>query len=129
MSGDQINKDDLFLMMESYKNMIESNLQLMEKQDVTTKKIDSMCQSLTNIAGIIKEGFASVDKHHDNCANTQLTRNESLVKLVQDGHTATSKVHSGQNLKIFGLISLLCTIILGLVGLVYKLWPAGAPIS
>ena len=83
-----ITREDLSLFMETYKNMIESNLQLMEKQD----KALTVLSSLSDCVRVIGENISKEFK-------------------------TTEKSHNGFAVKLFGVIGVLCTIILGLVGL------------
>jgi hypothetical protein len=118
-----ITKQDLSLMMESYKNMIEANLAINEKQDVIYNKLGQMCTSLNTILVEFKDAFKEVHIHHKDCAKSQLLYNDNLKEMFRKDKEDRQKEYSGQNLKIFGLIGMLCTVILGLIGLVYKLWP------
>jgi hypothetical protein len=83
-----ITREDLSLFMETYKNMIESNLQLMDKQDTTITLLNSLVDCVRVIGEKITKEFQS-----------------------------TEKSHNGFAVKLFGVIGVLCTIILGLVGI------------
>lgn len=83
-----ITREDLSLFMETYRNMIESNLQLMDKQDKSIDILSTLSKSIDNINQILSNGFKS-----------------------------TEEKHNGFAIKLFGVIGVLCTIILGMVGL------------
>lgn len=139
--NDRINRDDLFTMMEAYKNMIETNLILVEKQDIAVKKLEGLTNDINNLAHNLLEGFKiitdslkSVDNHHAGCAinqraycdelkNVMRDNRDDLKNILRDNREDSNKKHMNQNLRIFGLITLLCSIILGLIGLIYKIWP------
>ena len=57
LRDEKITREDLSLLMESYKNMIESNLTLMEKQDRTVTKITNVCNILTGLVVKMKDNL------------------------------------------------------------------------
>ena len=130
MSDEKLTREDLFLLMESYKNMIESNLTLMEKQDNILNKINSNCDALIKVSNTLESGFNSigdiikaVTNHQANCAKNQLLYHEGIKDILSNDKVESVKIHFGQNIKFFGLLALLCSIILGLVALIHKIWP------
>lgn len=136
-----LTREDLTILLDSYKNMIESNLQLMEKQEQILTKIGDACMVFDKLRDELVSGFKvfstemiGVHNHHQHCKEMQERYNQTLKDLLSEDHEEVkgilhndhmevTKTHFGQNLKFYGLIGALCTIILGLVGLIYKLWP------
>ena len=121
----QVTREDLFLLLESYRNMIESNLTLMEKQDSTLK-------SLENLSVILSEKVTNIvtDKHlHCIKARAEFVKefkdlfntNKDTIGTYKDDN---QKFNSSNSIKIYGIMGLLITIILTLLGILVKiLWP------
>ena len=122
-----LDRDDLFLLMESYRNMIESNLTLMEKQTNILDKIDSACRMIEQFSNSIQHWSKEVNEHHKKCAETQKNNIESLQKIITNGEQSTHDEHSNFNFKFYGLVATLCTIIIGLIGLIFKIWHHHTP--
>ena len=126
-----LTREDLTVLLESYKNMIESNLQVMDKQLTAINKINELCKVFSALNTFldgnfrdIHEALKGVNNHHMECAKHQLDYNTSLKDILKNDHTENQTTHLKQGFKLYGLIGMFGTIILGLIGLIYKLWPS-----
>lgn len=133
--AEKINRDDLFLLMESYKNMVELSTTLLERQELINsmqlKLMESIKEICTNQSLILSEiksvpdAFLSgtekiadelrqLNRHN----NTEL---QALKKEVISGRNAELKEHAGHNLRIYVALSGMIAIVLALIGLVATL--------
>ena len=55
MDQNNLSKDDLFLLMESYKNTIQMQTTLLERQTIIAGKIDTLIETNKNISEALKE--------------------------------------------------------------------------
>jgi hypothetical protein len=104
------------ILMESYRNMIETNLTLMEKVDDVAKILETASTSINNL-------ISAMHTNHSTCKTQRRDIKDEMLKVISIGSTSNEKIHNNQNLKLLGTIGLLITIILALVGLIAKIWP------
>lgn len=107
-----LDRDDLFLLLESYRNTIELNTTLLERQDTLNAGLEKILGELVKI-----------------CAN-QVTLSTDIGNLSGEtfalvkGHRVEEiKEHSGLSLRIYAAFSLLGALTLALIGLLIKIWP------
>lgn len=112
-----LTREDLTILLESYRNMIESNLQLNEKQDQILKSIVSVLTFFEDI----KDNINKINNHHEKCAVNQLSNYSDLKDLMHTEYADSLRDGIGAKAKLYGLIGILCTIIVGLIGLIYKI--------
>jgi hypothetical protein len=96
-----LDREDLFLLLEAYKNTIELNTTLIERQEVTSAGIDRISGELANIC----------------------TRLATMASEMADDRIAEIKEHNALTLRLYGAYAVLGAIVLGLLGLVAKIWP------
>lgn len=100
-----IGREELCLLLESYRESIASNTTILAHQEKIT---DGQQAIITQIASI----------------------SESLSRLADQlrAHTQeTYREHHGHRLRMYGAYVGLVTIILGLIGLLAKVWPGAVP--
>ena len=113
-----INKDDLFLLMESYKNMIELSTTVLKTLEQLSKTDDSICLNSIEIMKSIKNNqdliedlpYVLKDKAIVNLENTVGRRGEEH----HDMSISIEKLSSKLNWSIVGL-STLCLALVGFV--------------
>jgi uncharacterized membrane protein len=97
-----LDRDDLYLLMESYRNTIELNTTLIERQETLNTGIERI---LTDIAKICGDQF-------------------SLREALSANRIEETKEHARGIVHLYGIIGLLLTIIIGLLAIIVK----GAPV-
>jgi hypothetical protein len=136
-----VNRDDLLLMMESYKNQIELNTTLLTRQEVIITKQEEIIAKqeeavtkLTEILALQGKVLASVGAVPDSieklvhqlCEATGETCkgiNTALDKSLSAARQAQIREHNGINNRIYlGWVGM-GTIVIALIGLIVKLLP------
>jgi hypothetical protein len=133
--ADKIDRDDLFLLMESYKNTIELNTTLLERQELVNsmqiKLMESIKEICTNQSLILSEikavpdAFLTVAEKiagEIKQLNDHHTRELRAIKdNVVNGRNAEIKEHAGHNLRIYVALSGMVAVVAALVGLIVTL--------
>lgn len=96
-------RDDLFLLMEAYRNTIELNTTLLERQDA------------------INQGLERVLRDVSATCETQA----ELIAVVNNNRLAEAAEHSRHTTRLYGAFAALTSIILALIALIVKIWPGG----
>lgn len=96
-------RDDLFLLMEAYRNTIELNTTLLERQDAINQGLNRVLTDLSEVSEII----------------------EALKKTLDGHRLAESAEHSRHTTRLYAAFAALTSIILALIGLSYKLMSGG----
>lgn len=123
----QLTKDDLVLLMESYRNMIvmhqtvldQSNKAIDQLNNIATKqdnlfsKTGLICGSLDSIKEKTKEGNGKIKEGNDKLDKLSTTLNDHEKKSIEEHGKMTNKIYLGW----IGM----GTIILGLIGLGYTM--------
>lgn len=133
-----LNKEDLFLLMESYRNMITMNSTLVEqqkqiiglqnniikKQDEISIKQTQSCDQLKVITEKLGQCADNLSKTNENvqtsCSNLDksISTNLSSIKdKVGESKLDLTKQHSGINTRIYVAMGAMATIIIALVAL------------
>lgn len=133
-----LNKEDLFLLMESYRNMITMHSTLVEqqkqiidlqnniikKQDGISIKQTQSCDQLKIITEKLGQCAENLTKTNDtvntSCNNLDKSFTSSIDKLktsVGDSKLELTKQHSGISTKVYVAMGLMGTIIIALVAL------------
>lgn len=133
-----LNKEDLFLLMESYRNMITMHSTLVEqqkqiidlqnniikKQDIISIKQTQSCDQLKIITEKLGQCANNLLKTNDNintsCTNLDKSINESISKVkekVGENRLATQKGHSGINSRIYFAMGGTAAVIIALISL------------
>jgi hypothetical protein len=130
--ADKIDRDDLFLLMESYKNTIELNTTLLERQEIVNdmqvklmESIKEICKNQSMILSEIKavpDAFLTVA---EKIAGEIKKLNDNHTKDLRDikdnvatGRNADFKEHAGLNMRIYVALSGMAAIVAALVGLI-----------
>ena len=133
--AEKINRDDLFLLMESYKNTIELNTTLLERQELVNsmqiklmESIKEICANQSKILSEIKtvpdaflimaEKIADEIKQLNNHNTTEL---RVIKEEVTKGRNAQIKEHAGLNLRIYVALSGMAAIVVALIGLIFTI--------
>jgi uncharacterized protein Yka (UPF0111/DUF47 family) len=131
MSEDNLTKDDLVLLMESYRNMITMHQTILDQSTKTIEKLDgiairqdsistkqgNICGSLTKItdrlddcASSLKDANTNIDKMEDKITDKLYTHEK---KSIEDHGKITNKIYLGwigMGTIIIGMIGLIITI-------------------
>ena len=121
-----LTREDLTTLLEAYRNMIETNLLLNEKQDEVLKKVLLVIKNFDDLKQILIDSLKTINAHHNDCAKQQKIYNDTIQNKLQEEHDTNLKSnlkHTVKDLKVYALVGLLCTIILSLIALVHKIWP------
>jgi len=125
MSGDRsVTKEELMLLMDSYKTVIESNLNLIAGQEqlkTLMKESYSGISEKTNL--ILDEILKILSEHHATCREQRSNNLTDLKEAMSDSQKNTDQGHYKQNIKVFGVLTLMTSAIIALIGLIYRLWP------
>jgi 23S rRNA A2030 N6-methylase RlmJ len=132
---DKIDRDDLFLLMESYKNTIELNTTLLERQEILSQLQAKLIESISEVCGnqskILQE-IKSIPEALSSAANhlaDELKRmNDAHSKEIQtlrdqlaQQRNAEVKEHAGFNNRLYVALSGMVGIVLALIGLLIKI--------
>lgn len=120
MSEDRLTRDDLVLLMESYRNMItmhqtilEQTTKTIDKLDNIATKQDSLFSKQGNICVSIDKLSGKVDTSVENTERVASSLNAHEKKSIDDHNKITNKVYIGW----IGM----ATIIVALIGLLVTL--------
>jgi len=119
----QLTKDDLVLLMESYRNMIVMHQTILDQSNKTIDKIDNVAKiqddlftktgsifgSLNNVEKTINDNTSKTKEGSNKVETLTIALNNHEKKSIEDHGKITSKIYVGW----IGMV----TIILGLIGL------------
>ncbi len=109
--NDQLSKDDLFLLLESYKNSVEMNTLISQQLSTILDMIQQCKDDNANLESHIKEKIDAVIKEIEKLQTTTNTHDKEMIK----GH---GKIMNRTNILYVGMGS----IIIALIMLVYKVF-------
>lgn len=133
-----LNKEDLFLLMESYRNMIQMHTTLAEqqksiidlqnkiiskedeiysKQGKTIDHLEKVSKSLEDCSNKL---IRTNDTIHDSCSSLERTLSSNINSVgnrVGDNHLESTKQHSGINSRLYISMGAMAAIIISLVSL------------
>jgi hypothetical protein len=107
-----LDRDDLFLLLESYRNTIELNTTLLERQEILNSRIEKVLSEVIKICTSQSAIAAEVGK-----LPTQ------IQILIDTMRTAESKEHNDLKLQLYAAFGVLGALALALIGLLVKIWP------
>ena len=114
-----VDRRDLDMLLESYGRMIEFNNKVMHQQSSTLDRIDKLSEIQKNVIQDIAGSTHVLVENHKEC----FKHRDELAKLVQKNKVDDSKEHFRQDLKMWGLVGTMGLMVLGLIGLLAKVWP------
>lgn len=125
-----LDRDELFFLLESYRNMIELNTTLLERQEILNHGIERILSEAakicTNQGAIAKEigklPEAVRDLINALCA-ASVDKMQEVKEEIQSNRKSENDEHHAHALRIYAAYGLLTTVILGLIGLIAKIWP------
>lgn len=125
-----LDRDDLFLLLESYRNTIELSTSVLERQEVLNASIERILNELVKICGNQVTITADIGKLPGEfrqlvdalCSGTA-GKCDDLKATIDDLRNEQTKEHGSQNLRIYGAFGVLGTLAIALVGLLVKIWP------
>ena len=125
MAGEKnVTKEELMLLMDSYRAVIESNLNLISGQEQIRAMIKESYSTISEKTNnILDEILDILNKHHSICREE---RSKNLIDIKSDVSSSqknTDQAHYKQNIKVFGVLALMASAIIALIGLIYRLWP------
>ena len=130
-NNNTLTRDDLVLLMESYRNMITMHQTILDQSSKAIEKLDgiamrqdsiltkqgTVCNSLTKITGRLDECASSLKESNSNID----TLEQRMISKLSSHSEKSIEVHEKIINKIhFGWIGM-GTIIIGLIGLLYTL--------
>lgn len=126
-----LDRDELFFLLESYRNMIELNTTLLERQEVLNHGIERilaeaarLCTNQNTIAADIgKLPEAMRDLINALCA-ASIDKMQEVKEELQNNRRAENDEHHAHTLRIYAAYGLSITVILALIGLIAKVWPS-----
>lgn len=116
MTDKQFDKDDIFLLMESYKNMIDLNRTVLEQQKVQIEKTNDLIDVQKNVCNGIKELLTKFENIEENISEAKNNISEHKQNSNKDHSTLLSKI----NILYIGMSVVMITIIAGVSGLFIK---------
>lgn len=137
-----LNKDDLFLLMESYRNMIQMHSTLLQQQkqmielqnsllskednislsqEKTLTKIDNMISDLSLCANNLQKTNITMIEMYNNIEKTLTGKLGGLKDDIGNNQKDITKQHTGINTKLYVAMGGSATIIIALIGLIYTL--------
>jgi hypothetical protein len=125
-----LDRDDLFLLLESYKNTIALNTTLLERQEALNASIErildelvKICGSQVTIAADIGKLPAEIRDLIDVLCSGTADHCETLKRSIDDHRKEEAREHGAHTLRIYGAFGILGTLTIALVGLLVKIWP------
>jgi predicted PurR-regulated permease PerM len=126
-----LNKDDLFLLMESYRNMITLHTTLVEqqkqlmvsqsnmiaKQDDIASQQNTICNKLGRVTEKLEECIVALSKTKDDVAGQCNSIDHNLDIMSKDLTTQ----HNGLSTKVYTSMGLMATIVISLITVIYSL--------
>lgn len=107
-----LDRDDIFLLLESYRNTIELNTTLLERQEVLNARIEKVLAEVVKLCASQSAIAAEIGKLPG-----------QIQLLIETMRNAEITEHHGLKLQMYAAFSLLGGLILALLGLLVKIWP------
>jgi hypothetical protein len=107
-----LDRDDLFLLLESYRNTIELNTTLLERQEILNNRMEKVLTEVVKICGNQCAIASEIGKLPG-----------QLQLLIESLRTAEIKDHSGLKLQIYAAFTILGGLTIALLSLLVKIWP------
>jgi hypothetical protein len=107
-----LNRDDLFLLLESYRNTIELNTTLLERQDTLNAGLKKLLSEQINLCTNQAVIAADIGR-----------LSAETFSLIQKHRTDEISEHSSLSLRIYAAFSVVGALALALLGLLIKIWP------
>lgn len=131
VDGDMgLDRDDLFLLLESYKNTIELSTSVLERQEALNASIERILGELVKICGNQVTITADIGKLPaeirdliDNLCTGTAVKCDDLKQTINIHRKEAAREHTSQTLRIYGAFGVLATLTIALVGLLVKIWP------
>lgn len=125
-----LDRDDLVLLLESYKNTIELSTSVLERQEILNASIERILGELVKICGNQATIAAEVGKLPGEfrdlidalCAGTA-DRCEDVKQTIETHRKEEVKEHGAHTLRLYGAFGVLGALVIALVGLIAKIWP------
>lgn len=125
-----LDRDDLFLLMESYRNTIELNTTLLERQDTLNQGLERVLHEIGNVCSHQMGLTAEIGKLPrefrdliDALSKGTATLCDELKKTIEGNRKDEAAEHSKHTVRMYGAFAALTTIIISLIGIILKLWP------
>lgn len=125
-----LDRDDLFLLLESYKNTIELSTSVLERQEILNASIERILSELVKICGnqvtittdigrLPGEFRALIDSL---CSGTA-GKCDELQKAIENNRKEAARDHNTHSLRIYGAFGILGALLVALLSLLVKVWP------
>jgi hypothetical protein len=134
-NSDKIGRDDLFLLMESYKNTIELNTTLLERQEIISRHQTDLLESIAEVCGNQNTILAEL-KTIPGAVRNAVADVAHLVRETNDIHKSEFrtlreqgaafrkediKEHASFNNRLYVAMSGMAAIIVSLIAIIIKL--------
>ncbi len=137
--GENLSKEDIFLMMKSYENNVKYNTQLYDRQEILVKEQIKVIENLKDITieqqkvntqlGTLINSLA---EHNMFCNTVATDINKSLTnvggsvdkanKHITDYHISNVQEHGGLRHNLIGISGGLIAVIIALIVALEKIW-------
>lgn len=114
--GTALDREDLYLFMESYQNNIELTTTMLARQDVLNANIEKAIAELVNICGNQARILEALQKHGDDCGANY----HDAMAVLEAARLDEVKAHSGHNNRIYVALVGMGVIIISLIGVLAK---------
>lgn len=111
-----LDREDLFLLMESYQNTISLNTTLLERQDTLNANIERTIQELLGIC----ENQAKILEEIRRIGPITQKRADAILAELVAARVAEVKEHSGHNNRIYVALVGMVGIVVTLIGLLFR---------
>lgn len=107
--GSQLRKDDLFLLLESYEQQIDSNRTLLEQQAKLLEQHNSILTKQQTVCDSVNKILEKLSGSHS-----------QIIDLYRDGKIQCFKDHSGIKVRIYMIYAGIVAVVVTLLGLLYS---------
>lgn len=134
-TSERIGRDDLFLLMESYKNTVELNTTLLERKEIISRQqvalvesINKMCENQATILTELKTFPETVRRAVEKITQALKDINDTHKKefrVLREQHAENNKTvireHAALNNRVYVAFSGMAAIIIALIGIIIKI--------
>jgi hypothetical protein len=117
--GAALDREDLYLLMESYDNTVTLNTKLLERQDTLNANIE---RTIAELTGICENQARILDEMRQILPGAKAEAGAIMAELAAM-RLAEVKAHSGHNNRIYVALVGMVAIVASLIGLLFKARP------
>ena len=113
-------RDDLFLVLETYRNSIEHSTTVLGRLETITAGIERIRAELVKTCDTQSAIAADIGK----LPGAVRDLIDQVTHTIDDHRKEQAREHGAQTLRIYGAFGILGTLAIALLGLIVKIWPA-----